>query len=160
MLTTSMSGELTSHLCASSELINYFLLLLRFHFAFANRFYRLDLCLTFLFSIYSFFVVFLSIVLFSSFEVLFKQLFLISFSFNLHSYLLLLSLFLSILFILLTTHSLFHLILLNYSQQQFQQTNQVNNEYLLRHDRSTHFSLRSFHCSDQEKIPHTIDTFF
>ena len=112
--------------CASSELINYFLVLLRFHFAFANRFYRLDLCLTFLFSVYSLLVVLLSLLLFSVFEVLFKELFLISISFNVHSYFLFSSLFLSILFILLTTHSLFHLILLSYSQQQFQQTNQVS----------------------------------
>ena len=111
--------------CASSEWINFFVLLVRYQFAYSNFFYEFNLCLTFLLSIHSLITIVLSLLTFSTLEILFKQISFINLSINMHSYVLLTSMLLSILLILLTNQALLHFGTLTFAQQRLSVSNQV-----------------------------------
>lgn len=68
----------------------------------------------------------LSILIYGTFEILFKQISIVNYSINIYNYLLISSLMLSILLILLTNHSLYHFGTLIYSQEEYRISNQVN----------------------------------
>ncbi|CAF0845328.1 unnamed protein product [Adineta steineri] len=110
---------------ASCEIINLFLLLIRYNYNYLNFFYKLNKRFNFISSIHSLITIILILLIYSIFEILFKQISFINNSINGYSYLILLSLFISILFILLTNHALFHFVILNYFQQQYQISNQL-----------------------------------
>lgn len=110
---------------ASCEFLNLILQIIRYHFIYSNFFYKINKSLSIIESIYSFLSIILLIFIYGTFEILFKQIYLINSSMNIYSYLLFLSLFTSFLFILLTNHCLFQFALLIYSQQQYQLSNQV-----------------------------------
>ena len=109
----------------SSEIINLFLVLIRYYFSYSNKFYKINLNLTIIIHINSLISILFSILTYSTFEILFKQISIINYSINIYSYLLVCSIIISILFILLTTDALLYIGKVIYFQQQYQRQNQV-----------------------------------
>lgn len=110
---------------ASCEIINLFLVLIRYNFSYSNLFYKVNIYLSIIMSIHSIISMILSILTFGTFEILFKQISIVNYSINIYSYLLISSLMLSILLLLLTNHALYHFGTLIYSQQEYKISNQV-----------------------------------
>jgi len=110
---------------ASCEIINLFLILIRYNFIYSNSFYKLNIYLSIVMSIHSIISMILSLLTYGTFEVLFKQISLFNSSINIYCYLLICSLMLAILLLLLTNHPLFHYGTLIYSQQENRISNQV-----------------------------------
>ncbi|UJR29542.1 hypothetical protein I4U23_010759, partial [Adineta vaga] len=106
----------------SCEIFHLFLQLIRFYFIYSNIYYKINKKFYFIQNIYLIISILFILFLYGTFEILFKQISLIT---NLYSYLLLISLFISILFILITNHSLFQFILFIYFQKQYQISNQL-----------------------------------
>ncbi|CAF1124575.1 unnamed protein product [Rotaria sp. Silwood1] len=105
---------------ASCQIINLFLVLIRYHFSYSNSFYKINKYLSLIMSIHSIISILLTIFIYGTFEVLFKLE-----SIIVYSYLLISSLIISILFLLLTNHALYHFGIRIYSQQQYQISNQL-----------------------------------
>ncbi|CAF4373774.1 unnamed protein product [Rotaria sp. Silwood2] len=120
-----------SNSSASCQIINLFLVLIRYHFSYSNSFYKINKYLSLIMSIHSIISMLLTIFIYGTFEVLFKLE-----SIIIYSYLLISSLIISILFLLLTNHALYHFGIRIYSQQQYQISNQLirlsnlNDQYL------------------------------
>ncbi|CAF4255059.1 unnamed protein product, partial [Rotaria sordida] len=99
---------INSNSSGSCQLINFFLVLIRYHFSYSNSFYKINKSICLIMSIYSIISILLTIFIYRTFELLFKLESFIINSYNIYSYLLILSLIISILFILLTNHALFY----------------------------------------------------
>ncbi|CAF4204966.1 unnamed protein product [Rotaria sordida] len=128
---------INSNSSGSCQLINFFLVLIRYHFSYSNSFYKINKSICLIMSIYSIISILLTIFIYRTFELLFKLESFIINSYNIYSYLLILSLIISILFILLTNHALFYYYTVCYFQQEYYQSNQLirlsnlNDRYLI-----------------------------
>ena len=116
---------------ASCQIINLFLVLIRYNFNYSNAFYKLNKYLSLIISIHSIILMLLSIFLYGTFEVLFKLESLITDSINIYCYFLIASLMLSILLMSFTHHALFHFGTIVYSQKEYQVSNQVKKNLFL-----------------------------
>jgi hypothetical protein len=76
-----------SNSSASCEIINLFLILIRYNFYYSNSFYKLNFSITIIMSIHSIISMILSILTYGTFELLFKQISIVNNSINVYSYL-------------------------------------------------------------------------
>ena len=113
----------------SCQMLNLFLILIRYNFIYSNIFYKINFLLSVIITIHSIISIILSILTYSIFEIYFKQLSLINNSLNIYSYLLMLSLIISIFFILLTNHGLYHYGKMIFIQEKHRISNQVRQTF-------------------------------
>ena len=109
----------------SSEFFNYLLILIRYNLIYSNIFYKENKCLTIIMLIHNNLTMILSLIIYSIFEIFYKQISILYLSMNIYSLLLIFSLFISQLFLLITNHFLFSYGYFIYSKQKHHLSNQV-----------------------------------
>lgn len=118
--------EIDSSSEMSCQLLNYVLILIRFNLIYSKMFYKFNRCLTMLMLIHNNLTMILCLIVYSIFEMFYKQMSMISLSMNIYSLLFILSLFISILFLSLTNHFLFSYGYFIYFKQKQSSANQVD----------------------------------